>query len=75
MPTNVDGIVGHHVLVVVESMLNVILLLLVTKKPLQKKEVEQNQRVKIPHLLNLALAVRVKKNVLKFTANTKLQLS
>ncbi len=36
LPTNVDGIVGHHVLVVVESMLNVILLLLVTKKPLQK---------------------------------------
>lgn len=36
LPTNVDCIVGHHVLVVVEPKLNVIVLLLVTKKTLEK---------------------------------------
>lgn len=34
--TNIDSIVGHHVLVVVESMLNVIVFLLAAKKPLKK---------------------------------------
>lgn len=35
LPTNVNTGVGHHVLVVVEPMLDVILLLSVTEKPLQ----------------------------------------
>lgn len=34
-PTYVESTVGHHVLVVVESMLNIILCLFVTEKPLQ----------------------------------------
>lgn len=38
-PTNVQGIISHHVLVMVESMLNVILMISVTKKPLQNIEI------------------------------------
>lgn len=36
-PTNVGSIVGHHVSVVVEPVLKIILVFLVAKKPLKKK--------------------------------------
>lgn len=53
--TNVYSIVGHHVLVVVQSVLNVVPVLSVTEKPLQKTTtttIEQNQYVKTPQPLD-----------------------
>lgn len=34
--TNIESIISHHVLVVVEAMMKIILLFLVTKEPLQQ---------------------------------------
>lgn len=39
--TEVDGVVGHYILVVIESELKVVLMLLVTEKPLEKKTSQQ----------------------------------
>ena len=44
-PTNVDGVVGHHVLVVVEPELKVVTAFFVTKKPLQTQMISQNQKL------------------------------
>lgn len=41
-PTNVDGVVGHHVLVVVEPVSKVVAAFLVTKKPLRTQIIAQN---------------------------------
>lgn len=45
--TDVDSIVSHHVLVVVESMLVIITLLALTKKPLHKQRILT--LLEIPH--------------------------
>lgn len=39
--TDIDGVVSHHVLVVVEPVLLVVSALLVTKKPLQTQTISQ----------------------------------
>lgn len=44
-PTDINGVVGHHVFVVVEPVLKVVAAFLVTEKPLQKHIISQNQLV------------------------------
>lgn len=45
-PTNVDGVVGHHVLVVVEPVLKVGAAFLVAKKLLRTQVIAQNQMLR-----------------------------
>lgn len=64
--TNVDSVVGHHVLVVVESMLKITALVLVTKKPLQNNNLN---KISTWGFHNLIFEYWKMRNVQKFTQN------